>query len=84
MISPICISTVTGKGLAVMLSSIKEYCPEVPVYLRGPLSVIDHFEADYKMEGNKSTHNRKYLTISDTRKILFAIEYQRYFFLVGT
>jgi len=67
MISPICISTVTGKGLAVMLASINEYCPEAPVYLRGPLSVIDHFEADYKMEGDKSNFGDAYNAIIDKR-----------------
>jgi hypothetical protein len=38
---PICISTVHGKGLAVLLESIKQYAPECPVYLRGPESVIE-------------------------------------------
>jgi len=65
MISPICISTVTGKGLAVMLASIDEYCPEAPVYLRGPLHVISHFEADYKMEGDKSNFGDAYNAIID-------------------
>ena len=49
MISPIVISTVHGKGLGVMLESIKQYCPEIPVYLRGPESVIEHFNADVKV-----------------------------------
>ena len=49
MISPICISTVTGKGLAVLLESIKQYCPDIPVYLRGPESVIEHLHADVKV-----------------------------------
>lgn len=51
MISPIAISTVHGKNLAVMLASIREYCPEVPIYLRGPASVLDRFDADVKMVG---------------------------------
>ena len=49
MISPICISTVHGKGLGVLLESIKQYCPEIPVYLRGPESVIENFHADVKV-----------------------------------
>ena len=51
MISPIAISTVHGKNLAVMLASIREYCPEIPVYLRGPASVLERFDADVKMIG---------------------------------
>ena len=51
MIAPIAISTVHGKNLAVMLASIREYCPEIPVYLRGPASVLDRFDADVKMIG---------------------------------
>lgn len=51
MISPIVISTVHGKGLGVLLESIKQYCPEVPVYLRGPQSVIEHFNVDVKLFG---------------------------------
>jgi hypothetical protein len=55
VISPICISTVHGKGLRVMLTSIAEYCPEVPVYLRGPESIIGGFDADFKLFG--APHN---------------------------
>jgi len=51
VIAPIAISTVHGKNLAVMLASIREYCPEIPVYLRGPASVIDRFDADVKLIG---------------------------------
>lgn len=51
MINPIAISTVHGKNLAVMLASIREYCPEIPVYLRGPASVIERFDVDVKMVG---------------------------------
>ena len=49
MIAPIAISTVHGKNLAVMLASIREYCPEIPVYLRGPASVLDRFDADVRI-----------------------------------
>ena len=38
-----------------MLTSISEYCPEVPVYLRGPESIIGDFNADFKMFG--AAHN---------------------------
>jgi hypothetical protein len=41
---PICISTVHGKGLPVLLESIKQYAPEAFVYLRGPESVISKME----------------------------------------
>ena len=41
---PICISTVHGKGLPVLLESIKQYAPEAYVYLRGPESVIGKME----------------------------------------
>jgi len=51
MISPIVIATVKGHGLAVLLESIKQYAPECPVYLRGPESVLENFEADHKIYG---------------------------------
>jgi hypothetical protein len=51
MISPIVIATVRGHGLAVLLESIKQYAPECPVYLRGPESVLENFEADHKIYG---------------------------------
>jgi len=51
MICPIVISTVRGHGLAVLLESIKQYAPECPVYLRGPESVIDNYQADLKIYG---------------------------------
>ena len=38
-----------------MLTSIAEYCPEVPVYLRGPESIISGFDADLKVFG--AAHN---------------------------
>ena len=60
MISPIVISTVHGKNLAVMLASIREYCPEIPVYLRGPASVLDRFDADVKMIGLPSNFGDNY------------------------
>jgi hypothetical protein len=37
--------------LAVLLESIKQYAPECPVYLRGPESVLENFEADFKIYG---------------------------------
>jgi hypothetical protein len=51
MICPIVIATVKGHGLAVLLESIKQYAPECPVYLRGPESVLENFEADFKIYG---------------------------------
>ena len=41
---PICISTVHGKGLPVLLESIKQYAPEAFIYLRGPEKVIRGYE----------------------------------------
>lgn len=41
---PICISTVHGKGLPVLLESIKQYAPEAFIYLRGPERVIGGYE----------------------------------------
>ncbi len=60
MIAPIAISTVHGKNLAVMLASIREYCPEIPVYLRGPASVLDRFDADVKMVGTPHNFGEDY------------------------
>ena len=65
MISPICVSTVHGKGLRVMLTSIAEYCPEVPVYLRGPESIIDGFDADFKVFGAPRSFGEDYNDIMD-------------------
>jgi len=41
---PICISTVHGKGLPVLLESIKQDAPEAFIYLRGPEKVIAGYE----------------------------------------
>ena len=60
MISPIAISTVHGKNLAVMLASIREYCPEIPVYLRGPASVLERFDADVKVIGTPRNFGEDY------------------------
>lgn len=57
---PICISTVHGKGLAVLLESIKQYAPECPVYLRGPESVISHHQAFLKIYGQPSNFGDDY------------------------
>ena len=65
MISPICISTVHGKGLRVMLTSIAEYCPEVPVYLRGLESIIGGFDADLKVFGAPHNFGLDYNEIID-------------------
>jgi hypothetical protein len=41
---PICISTVHGKGLPVLLESIKQYAPEAFVYLRGTERVVSGYK----------------------------------------
>jgi hypothetical protein len=60
MISPIVIATVRGHGLAVLLESIKQYAPECPVYLRGPESVLENFEADHKIYGQPRSFGDDY------------------------
>jgi GT2 family glycosyltransferase len=40
---PIVISTVHGKGLAVLLESIRQYAPDVQVYLKGPEKVVSGY-----------------------------------------
>ena len=57
---PICISTVHGKGLAVLLESIRQYAPEHPVYLHGPESVIEKFDATLKIFGQPSNFGDDY------------------------
>lgn len=57
---PICIATVHGKGLAVLLESIRQYAPEHPVYLRGPESVIEKFDAHLKIFGQPSNFGDDY------------------------
>ena len=60
MICPIVIATVKGQGLAVLLESIKQYAPECPVYLRGPQSVIDNYQADFKIYGQPRSFGEDY------------------------
>ena len=60
MICPIVIATVRGHGLAVLLESIKQYAPECPVYLRGPESVIENFQADFKIYGQPRNFGEDY------------------------
>ena len=60
MICPIVIATVKGHGLAVLLESIKQYAPECPVYLRGPESVIENFQADFKIYGQPRSFGEDY------------------------
>jgi hypothetical protein len=60
MICPIVIATVKGQGLAVLLESIRQYAPECPVYLRGPESVIENFQADYKIYGQPRNFGEDY------------------------
>jgi hypothetical protein len=60
MICPIVIATVRGQGLAVLLESIKQYAPECPVYLRGPESVLENFQADFKIYGQPRSFGEDY------------------------
>lgn len=60
MISPIVIATVSGKGLPVLLESIKQYAPECPVYLRGPESAIGDLQADFKIYGQPRSFGQDY------------------------
>ena len=60
MICPIVIATVKGHGLSVLLESIKQYAPECPVYLRGPQSVIDNYQADFKIYGQPRNFGEDY------------------------
>ena len=60
MICPIVIATVKGHGLAVLLESIRQYAPECPVYLRGPESVIERFDVDYKLYGQPRNFGEDY------------------------
>jgi hypothetical protein len=46
--------------LAVLLESIKQYAPECPVYLRGPESVLENFQADYKIYGQPKSFGEDY------------------------
>ena len=42
--TPIVISTVNGKGLPVLLESIRQYAPQVQVYIRGSESVLERLD----------------------------------------
>ena len=46
--------------MAVLLESIKQYAPECPVYLRGPQSVIENFQADFKIYGQPRSFGEDY------------------------
>lgn len=41
---PICIATVHGKGLPVLIESIKQYAPDAFIYLRGPADIVSRYE----------------------------------------
>ena len=68
MICPIVIATVKGHGLAVLLESIKQYAPECPVYLRGPQSVIENFQADFKIYGQPRSFGEDYNEIIEAAR----------------
>lgn len=57
---PICIATVRGAGLPVLLESIRQYAPEHPVYLRGPQAVIEKFDAHLKIFGKPRNFGEDY------------------------
>jgi len=65
MICPIVISTVHGKGLPVLLESIKQYAPEVPIYLRGPSSVVEKYDVDVKIFGAVNNFGDDYNSVID-------------------
>ena len=65
MICPIVISTVHGKGLPVLLESIKQYAPEVPIYLRGPSSIVDKYDVDVKIFGAVNNFGDDYNSVID-------------------
>ena len=44
----------------MLLESIKQYAPECPVYLRGPESVIENFQADFKIYGQPRSFGEDY------------------------
>jgi len=70
MICPIVIATVKGHGLAVLLESIRQYAPECPVYLRGPESVIENFQADFKIYGQCIVANDDVVLTPTSVKVL--------------
>jgi hypothetical protein len=64
-VTPICIATVHGKGLPVLLESIKQYAPEAFIYLRGPERVISHYKNARLMFGEPTNFGDDYNEIVD-------------------
>ena len=65
MIAPIAVATVSGKCLRMMVTSVREYASEVPIYLRGPESVITPYDADHMICGQPSTFGECYNEVID-------------------
>ena len=65
MIAPIAVATVKGKCLRMMMMSVREYASEVPIYLRGPESVIGPHDADHQIHGQPSTFGECYNEVID-------------------
>ena len=59
---PIVISTVHGRGLPVLLESIRQYAPDVQVYLKGPERVIDGYNCTLVF-GESSNFGDDYNTV---------------------
>jgi len=65
LIAPIAVATVSGKCLRMMVTSVREYASEVPIYLRGPESVITPYDADHMICGQPSTFGECYNEVID-------------------
>ena len=57
---PIVISTVHGKGLPVLLESIRQYAPDVQVYLKGPDRVISNYSGITRVTGEPTNFGDDY------------------------
>ncbi len=62
-----CCRSASQSRQAVLLESIKQYAPECPVYLRGPESVIENFEVDFKIYGQPRNFG------DDYNEIIFSV-----------
>jgi len=62
---PICISTVNGKGLPVLLESIKQYAPEAFVYLRGTERVVSGYKNARLIFGEPRNFGEDYNEVID-------------------
>lgn len=62
---PICIATVHGKGLPVLIESIKQYAPDAFIYLRGPAGVIENYANCRLIFGQPSNFGDDYNEVID-------------------